>query len=209
MKTVAYLRVSKKEQDLEKDRGSILFLGNDKKLGNVEFVEEKRSGKIHWRKRKIGEIIEKLSRDDNLLITEISRLGRSMLEVMEILSIATDKGIKIYSVSGWTLDGSLQSKVVAMAFSIAAEVERDLISERTKRGLAARREKGLPLGRPKGPGKSKLDKYKPEIEALLENGSTQRFIARRYSVAESTLFRWIQRNGQAAQDLLNRTIKVE
>ena len=89
---------------------------------------------------------------------------------MEILAIATDQQIYIYDIkNNWELNGSIQSKVLAMAFSIAAEIERDLISKRTKEALRARKAMGIRLGRPKGPGKSKLDKFRPEIEALLKN----------------------------------------
>jgi DNA invertase Pin-like site-specific DNA recombinase len=102
-----------------------------------------------------------------------------MLEIMEILSLATEKAVKIYAVKGnWQLDGTLQSKVVAMAFAIAAEIERDLISQRTKEALAARKRDGKVLGRPRGVGKSKLDPYQPEISALLANGSTLTFVAK-------------------------------
>ena len=82
-----------------------------------------------------------------------------------------------------------------MAFSMAAEIERDLISARTTEALRARRTAGLPLGRPKGPGKSKLDPFRPEIEALLENGSTQRFIAKRYNTTPGNLSNWMKMNG--------------
>jgi DNA invertase Pin-like site-specific DNA recombinase len=103
-----------------------------------------------------------------------------MLEIMEILSVAVQKGIHIYSVKGnWQLDDTLQSKVVAMAFAIAAEIERDLISQRTTEALAARKRAGVILGRPKGVGKSKLDPFRPEIEALLANGSSQKYVAQR------------------------------
>ena len=126
-----------------------------------------------------------------IIVSELSRLGRSMLEIMEILSIATQKQLKIYSVKGdWHLDGSIQSKVMAMVFSIASEIERDLISSRTKEALRFKKENGIKLGRPKGPGKSKLDKFKPEIEALLSNGSTQKFIANRYNTTEANLYNW-------------------
>ncbi|WP_286479945.1 recombinase family protein [Empedobacter falsenii] len=162
-KNIAYLRVSTIEQDIEKNKAEILFLANDKSLGKVEFVEEKVSGKIHWKKRKIGEIIENLEKDDTLLLNEFSRLGRSMLECMEIISIATQKGINIYTVKGnWQLDDSIQSKVMAMVFSMVSEIERDLISKRTKEALQTKKNNGMVLGRPKGPGKSKLDKYKLE-----------------------------------------------
>ena len=194
-KNVAYLRVSTADQDLEKNKAEILFLANDKCLGRVDFVEEKISGKIHWRKRKIGEIIEELQKGDTILLNEFSRLGRSMLECMEIISIATDKGINIYTVKGnWQLDNTIQSKVMAMVFSMVSEIERELISKRTKEALQTKKASGIKLGRPKGPGKSKLDTHKLEIEALLKNGSTKKFIAKRYNSTSANLHNWIKKN---------------
>jgi DNA invertase Pin-like site-specific DNA recombinase len=193
--TVAYLRVSTIDQSLEKNRAEILSLANEKDLGKVAFVEEKVSGRVHWRQRKIGQIIEQLGTGDTLLLNEFSRLGRSMLECMEIIAIATQKGIHIYTVKGgWQLDGTIQSKVMAMVFAMAAEIERDLISKRTKEALQAKKASGVKLGRPRGAGRSKLDRYKPEIEALLNNGSTKKFIARRYHTSEANLFNWLKKN---------------
>lgn len=115
---------------------------------------------------------------------------------MEILSIATEKGINIYAVKGnWSLNHSIQSKIIAMAFAMAAEIERELISQRTKESLRIKKAQGIKLGRPKGPGKSKLDKYRPEIEALLANGSTQKFIANRYGTTAPNLCNWLQKRG--------------
>src|ERR1700722_8041891 len=99
-KTIAYLRVSTADQDLEKDKASILHLANDKDLGKVVFVEEKISGTISWKKRKIAPIIDELGEGDNLIVSEISRIGRSMLEIMQVLSIALEKGIRVYTVKG-------------------------------------------------------------------------------------------------------------
>lgn len=195
MKTTAYLRISTVDQDIEKNKSDILKLANEKRLGYVEFIEEQISGKVSWRNRKIFAIINEAKKDDVIIVSELSRLGRSMLEIMEILSIATQKQLKIYSVKGdWHLDGSIQSKVMAMVFSMASEIERDLISSRTKEALRFKKENGIKLGRPKGPGKSKLDKFKPEIEALLSNGSTQKFIANRYNTIEANLYNWMKRH---------------
>ena len=196
MKTIGYLRVSSIEQDIQKNKTDILYLANDKKLGNVYWVEEKISGRIHWRKRKISDVLNELQQGDNLIISELSRLGRSMLECMEILSIALQKGIHLYTVKGnWHLDHSIQSKIIAMAFSMAAEIERELISQRTKEALRAKKKAGFILGRPRGTGKSKLDIYHTEIEALLANGSTQKFIAERYVTTEANLHRWLKKHG--------------
>ncbi len=119
-----------------------------------------------------------------------------MLECIEILSVAMQRGIRVYSVKGdWHLDNSIQSKIMAMAFSMAAEIERDLISQRTKEALRAKKAAGIPLGRPKGPGKSKLDPFQPEIEALLANGATKTFIAERYSTTPANLTNWMKKHG--------------
>ena len=118
-RTVAYLRVSTNEQDLEKNKADILYLANSKKLGHVEWVEEKVSGRVSWKRREIGRVMDELNSGDNLIVSELSRLGRSMLQCMEILSLATDKGIHIFAVKGnWQLDDSIQSKILAMAFTM-------------------------------------------------------------------------------------------
>ena len=195
-KTIGYLRVSTTGQELEKNKADILRLANQNDLGRVQFVEEKVSGKVSWRKRQIAGLLETLQAKDTIIVSELSRLGRSMLECLEILSIATQKGINIYAVKGnWRLDQSIQSKIIAMAFSMAAEIERDLISQRTKEALRFRKAQGMKLGKPKGPGKNKLDQYRPEIEGLLANGATQRFIARRYKTTEANLHNWLKKHG--------------
>jgi len=194
-KTIGYLRVSTVDQDLEKKKHEILELANNKDFGKVEWVEEKVSGKKNWKSRKIKDVIDNLNTDDRIIVPELSRLGRSMLEIMEMLSVLNQKGVYIYSVKGgWELDGSLQSKVMAMAFSIAAEIERDLISKRTIEALRARKAAGVTLGRPKGPGKSKLDEYSEEIVALLKNGSTKSYVAKKYGTTLPNLYNWLKKN---------------
>ena len=202
-KTVAYLRVSTIDQDTEKNKNEILKLANDKDFGKVQFIEEKVSGKKSWKERKIKLIIDDLKEGDRLIVPELSRLGRSMLEIMEMLSIAKDKGIYIYAVKGgWELNGTIQSKVMAMAFSIAAEIEHDLISKRTKEALKARKAQGIKLGRPKGAGKSKLDKHREEIIALLKNGSTKKYVAKKYGTTSPNLINWIKKNNIDAKPIL-------
>jgi DNA invertase Pin-like site-specific DNA recombinase len=194
-KTVSYLRVSTVEQDTEKNKMEILKLANEKDFGQVSFVEEKASGKKSWKDRKIKQIIDDLAEGDRLIVPELSRLGRSMLEIMEILSIARQKGICIYAVKGgWELNGTIQSKVMAMAFSIASEIERDLISKRTKEALKARKAQGIKLGRPRGAGKSKLDAYREEIIALLKNGATKAYISKKYKSTPPNLHNWLKKN---------------
>ena len=99
------------------NKADILHFANNRDLGKVQFIEEKASGRISWKKRKIADILDSLNKNDNIIVSELSRLGRSMLECMEILSIATEKHINIYAVkSNWQLDQSIQSKIIAMAF---------------------------------------------------------------------------------------------
>jgi DNA invertase Pin-like site-specific DNA recombinase len=194
-KAVGYLRVSTGKQELEKNKADILSLANTQDLGKVLFCEEIVSGKVSWRKRKISEVLDDLKTGDSIIVSELSRLGRSMLECMEILSVSLQKGVHVYAVKGnWKLDNSIQSKIVAMAFSMAAEIERDLISSRTTEALRHRKAQGMKLGRPPGPGKSKLDQFRPEIEALLLNGSSQRFIAKRYKTTEANFSNWMKKN---------------
>ncbi len=195
-KTIAYLRVSTADQDLEKNKADILFFANHHDLGQVNFVEEVASGRKPWRERHIANILEQLQAGDVMIVAELSRLGRSMLECMEILALATQKHIRVYSVKGdWQLDDSIQSKIIALVFSMAAEIERDLISKRTIEALRFKKAQGMTLGRPKGIGKSKLDIFRPEIESLLANGATQKFIAKRYHTTEANLHHWLKKHG--------------
>ena len=110
-------------------------------------------------------------------------------------------------IGGWSLNGSIQSKLLAMILGMLAEVERDLISMRTKEALAARKAAGTRLGRPPGPGKSKLDKHEPEIKALLSTGSTLKFISRRYGCAESTLNNWLGKHRIDRKELSDAGLK--
>lgn len=194
-KTIGYLRVSTDQQDLEKNKTDILTLANSKRLGTVDWVEEKVSGTKDWRKRKLGQVFTTLQAGDSLVVSELSRLGRSTLQILEIMKKARERDISVHAVKGgWTLNGTMESKIVLTMLAMMAEIERDLISERTKEGLRAARTKGVRLGRPKGPGRSKLDAHKPEILALLRNGSTKTFIATRYSTSLANLHNWLKKN---------------
>jgi len=191
-KTIGYLRVSTQDQDLEKNKADILKLANSKDLGKVEWVEEKVSGTLDWKKRKIGEVLNTLKSGDTIIVSELSRLGRSTLQILEIMKIVKEKGIAVFAVKGgWSLNGSMESKIVLTMLAMVAEIERDLISERTKEALRARKAAGVILGRPKGPGKSKLDSFSEEIIALLRNGSTQRYVAKRYNTTPANLNIWL------------------
>jgi DNA invertase Pin-like site-specific DNA recombinase len=195
-KVIGYLRVSTADQDTEKNKADILNYANDKGIGPVKWVSEKISGKTDWKKRKIANVIDELGTKDVIIVPELSRLGRSTLVVLEIIKTAKEKGIDIYSVKeGFDLSGNgVQAKVMTTILSLVAELERDFISMRTKEGLRAARASGKQLGRPKGPGKSKLDQYQDEIIALMKNGSTKTFLAKKYNVSLPTFYNWLKKN---------------
>ena len=194
-KTISYLRVSSPQQDTDKNKADILKFVNDRKFGHVEFIEEKVTGKKSWKERKIKGIIDDLGKGDRLIVPELSRLGRSMLEVIEIIAVAKEKEISVYSVKGpWELNGTITSKVMCMVFAMVAEIEHDFISARVKEGLRQAKLQGKQLGRPPGPGKSKLDKYREEIIALLKTGSPKTYIARRYNSSLPNLHNWLKKN---------------
>jgi len=158
-------------------------------------VEEKVSGTKDFRKRKFGAVFSQLQPGDTIIVSELSRLGRSTLQILEIMKEAKERNIAVHAVKGgWSLNGSMESKIVLTLLAMFSEIERDLISARTKEGLKAVREKGVQLGRPKGPGKSKLDPHKEDILNLLENGSTKTFVAGKYGVTKGTLFNWLAKN---------------
>lgn len=197
MKTIGYLRVSTVDQDVDKFRHDILKFANDRDFGKVQFIEEKVSGAKPWRKRKLAEVVDGLKNGDVLIVPELSRLGRSLVEVLEVLNILQDRDVAVHSVKeGFKLNGKdMQSKVMRTMLGLFAEIERDLISARTKEGLQAARDRGSRLGRPKGKGKSKLDKHRPEIEALIRNGSRHDFIAKRFGCTPATLSNWLKKTG--------------
>jgi len=131
-----------------------------------------------------------------MIMPELSRLGRSRSDVLDVLNKLTEKQVQVYSVKGnFQLNGTdMQSKVMRTMLGLFAEIERDLISYRTKEGLHAARTKGKILGRPKGPGKSRLDPFKPEIIALLKNGAKKNSIAKRYGITPPNLLNWMKKH---------------
>jgi DNA invertase Pin-like site-specific DNA recombinase len=193
-----YLRVSTIDQDTEKNKAAVLAFANAKGfIGKVQFVEEKISGMKSWKTRKLFDLTESMTGGDILIVPELSRLGRSLVEVLEVLNVLQDKDCAVYSVKeNFKLNGSdMQSKVMRTMLGLFAEIERDLISARTREGQAAAKAAGRQLGRPKGPGKSRLDEHEQAIKELLQNGSTQKFIAARFDITPGALHHWLKRKG--------------
>lgn len=193
MKTFAYLRVSTLEQNTEKNKDDILRFANDRKLGNVGFIEETTSGKSNYKERLLGKLINDLHAEDVLIVPELSRLARSITQILEIIEICKNKKIILYSLKEnfSTNDDSIQSTITSTIFGLVAQIERELISQRTKEALQAKKTQGIKLGRPSGKGKSKLDNYKDEIIALLSTGVPKTKIAKKYNISRQGLDKWL------------------
>ena len=193
MATYAYLRVSTIEQNTEKNKLDVLKFANSKKLGNVEFIEEQISGKANFKNRQLGALLEKMKKDDILIVPELSRIARSITQIFEVIDITKQKGIILYSIKEdfSNNDKSITSTVTTTIFALVAQIERDLISLRTKEALQSKKAQGIKLGRPKGKGKSKLDDNKEEILKLVELKVPKTIIARQYNTSTANLHRFL------------------
>ena len=196
MKTVGYLRVSKDSQDVKNQRLAILEFARREKMEVDDFVEITVSSRKSTKERKVDQLLEELDTGDTLIVSELSRMGRSVGEIITTVDTLVKKKIRFLAVKeGIRLNGSqdMQTKVMVTMFSLFAEIERDLISMRTKEGLAAARASGKKLGRPKGVlGKSKLDGREDEIKRLLTLGVSKASIAKITGVDRSTLYNFIR-----------------
>lgn len=172
MNIIGYIRISTDKQDLEKQRHLLLEYAQKKKMIIDEFIEVEVSSLKDKKKRKIDILTQKLKRDDILMVAELSRVGRNMLETLNIVNELSGNGIKIIFVRQPELSthGS-HGKLLLAIYSYFAEAEREYISIRTKQGLAAARDNGKLLGRPKGSKNKKgrvLDSFKEQIKNYLE-----------------------------------------
>ncbi len=196
MRTVAYLRVSKDSQDVKNQRLAILEFARREKMEVDDFVEITVSSRKSTKERKVDQLLEELDIGDALIVSELSRMGRSVGEIITTVDTLVKKKIRFIAVKeGIRLNGSqdMQIKVMVTMFSLFAEIERDLISMRTKEGLAAAKASGKKLGRPKGTlGKSKLDGREDEITRLLTLGVSKASIAKITGVDRSTLYNFIR-----------------
>ena len=197
MATFAYLRVSTDQQDVDNQRHGILEYANSHHLTPITFVEDSVSGRIGWRDRKVGTLLlETASKNDVVLFSEVSRMGRSTLQVLEMLETSMDRGLTVHiAKQRMVLDGSMQARITATVLGLAAEIERELISQRTIEALARRKASGKPLGRPKGRKATslKLDPKETEIRGYLAKGISKRSIAKLVECSPSTLYDWLAR----------------
>ena len=169
MKTYGYLRVSTDLQNCANQRFEIENFAKNHNITIDEWVEETISSRKNLNDRKLGKLLNRLNSNDVIITTEISRLGRNMLEVMGILQHCLEKDCEIITIKeNYHLGADIQSKVLAFAFSLASEIERQLISQRTKESLKRLKNEGKHLGRPFGFSYKKLKKKHNKIKELLQ-----------------------------------------
>ena len=190
---IAYLRVSTTRQHLENQQGEILHYTNHKGITVDRWITDTISGKTDSRKRNLGKTLKRLKSGDTLIVTEISRLSRSLHEIMTIMKHCVDHNISIYSTKdGYTFDDSINSKVLSFAFGLAAEIEHKLISQRTKEAMALRKAQGQHMGRRKGSGVKIriLHENKDLLIKLLSTDKTLKAICKKFNVSSTTFYRF-------------------
>ena len=201
-----YIRVSTDKQTVENQRFEINKFIKKTKFKVNEWIEETISGTVSPKKRNLGKLIEKTKKGDLIICSELSRLGRNMFMIMSILNILMERGVIIYTVKErYRLGEDLTSKVLAFAFSISAEIERTLISQRTTEALRRKKAEGVKLGRPKGrvSAHHKLTGCDNKIKMMLAEGYPKTLISKQLNVSPSTLYLYLKENKSEFQDYFN------
>lgn len=190
-----YIRVSSDKQTVENQRFEINNFCLRENIKIDGWIEETISGTKNYDKRKLGRLLGKIKPGDLILCAELSRLGRSLFMIMEILHICMKKECRVWTIKdNYRLGDDIQSKVLAFAFGLSAEIERNLISQRTKEALARKKAEGVVLGRPVGrkSTKVKLTGKEVVIQELLNQGLSKCAIARIFKVHRMTLDSFIR-----------------
>ena len=196
MAVVAYLRVSTEKQFLENQREEIIRFAEKNGLSIDRWYMETVSGKVSSKERKLAGLLDRMKPGDSLIITEISRLSRTLLEIMTILNSCIKRGVVLYSTKeGYVFQNDINSKVLGFAFGLMAEIERNLISMRTKEALERRRKEGKHLGRKKGdtPKMKILYANKRKLVREHQRGESCAELARQMGVSRTTMFRFLRR----------------
>ena len=197
----AYIRVSTNLQDTDSQRFEVMKYCDTKKITITEWVSETASGSIHFKKRLLGALIEKVQASDWVICPELSRISRSIYATMEILSILMQKKVHVHCIKeNMDIGDDLNSSILAFAFGVSSQIERNLISQRTRESMQKMKAEGRKLGRPKGVnGKSRLDEKRDLIVDFLSKGVSKSSICKITGVTAPTLDSF----------LITRKIKVE
>ena len=206
-----YIRVSTDKQTVENQRFEILEFAKRNSLVLDSWIEETVSGTIRPENRALGKLLDSIQKDDLIICSELSRLGRSLFMIMSILNKLMEKGARIWTIKdGYRLGDDIQSKVLAFAFGLSAEIERNLISQRTKEALERKKAEGQKLGRPKGSTTetSKLDGAEIGATIMLMQGISVNRMAKLYGVHRNTVKKFIVAKRLDSQENIERMLKL-
>jgi len=190
-----YVRVSTDRQSVVNQRFEIERFCTENSLSIDQWIEETISGTQLPEKRLLGSLLAEAKTGDLIVCSELSRLGRNMFMIMSILNLLMINGVKIWTIKdNYRLGDSIQAKILAFAFGLAAEIERDLISQRTKEALARKRAEGFVLGRPLGrkSDRLKLSGHEAEIQSLIGENVSKSAIARKFGVCRQTVISFLK-----------------
>jgi DNA invertase Pin-like site-specific DNA recombinase len=194
-KTIAYMRVSTSKQDVENQELELLRYASAQGIAIDTWFKIEMSSRKSMKDRRIDELLDGLSEGDTLIVSELSRLGRSLSQIVAIVDRLIEKGVTFISVKqGMSLNGKhdITSKTTMTLFALMAEIERDLISERTKMGVARAKASGKLVGRPKASRSSKLDEQFPTIKAMVEQGVSKTSIAKLLGVTPQAMHYFVK-----------------
>ena len=193
-----YIRVSTDGQSVENQKLAIKNYCRVRRLRKIQWISETISGTKKPEKRKLGKLLNQAQENDTIVVTELSRLGRSLMMILDVLQELLERGVKVIAIKeGYELGDNIQSKVLAFAFGLSAEIERTLLSERTKQGLERARKEGKQIGRMKGqrPKRYKLSGKAAFIRRNRLLGRSKLSLARELCVTWATLNSFMKRNG--------------
>lgn len=204
---IAYLRVSTARQHIENQKGEIISYAQRNQITIDRWITDTISGKTDSKKRNLGKLLGRLNKGDLLIVTELSRLSRSLHEIMQIMKFCVDNQVEVRSTKdGYIFDDSINSKVLSFAFGLAAEIEHKLISQRTKEAMAIRKAEGKHMGRKKGSGQKMrilIDNHDDILEELKTDKSLIT-ICRQYGVSYDTFYLFRDANPDIEQAMKYR-----
>ena len=194
MAVYGYLRVSTKDKNSQYQKDMMLNYANENNYVPITFVDETMSGAKSYKNRELGNLLNKLSSGDILLVNEFSRLGRSLLDILEIIKVIKEHEAQLIIVRDKLIIGDdMNSKLLTTMFGIVSEIERDLLKSRVKEGLDAAKARGVKLGRKPGPAKSKLDPHRELIQEYLDKEISKASISKLLGVHKQTLYSYIKK----------------
>lgn len=203
--------MSTNRQTVENQRFEILEFCKKQGITVDSWIKETISGTVEPKKRELGKLLEGVKKDDLIICSELSRLGRNLFMIMSVLNILMEKGARVWTIKdNYRLGDDIQSKVLAFAFGLSAEIERNLISQRTKEALALRKSEGVKLGRPLGSAskKSKLDGAELAVSVMILAGTSVNQMAKLYGTHRKTVKLFISKKTLDSKSNLNKVQKM-